>query len=142
MAVKLAGRFRINDAEALLTAVLNGQGFALLPTWLVYASIAKGALVTFLPDWEGGIVPDFDQSIWVVYPPKKVVSPRSEPSSLSSRSDTASLPLGTRSRETLDVPLCAKALCRRGTHRLDATRSSSMNGRRPARTSRNRSVVG
>ena len=66
----------VNDAESLLTAAVNGQGIALLPTWLAHAAIASGALVTLLPGWEGGIVPDFEQGIWVVYPPKKVVSPK------------------------------------------------------------------
>ena len=74
--VKVSGRFQVDDAEALLTAAVNGQGIALLPTWLAHAAVASGALVTLLPDWEGGIVPDFEQAIWVVYPPKKVVSPK------------------------------------------------------------------
>ena len=74
--IKVTGRVRVDDSEALLTCALAGQGVAVLPTWLAHAAIARGALVALLPDWEAGITRDFDRAIWVVYPPKKVVSPK------------------------------------------------------------------
>ncbi len=74
--IKVSGRLRVNDSEALLTCALAGQGVALLPTWLAHAELASGGLVALLPDWDAGIMPDFDRAIWIVYPPKKVVSPK------------------------------------------------------------------
>ena len=75
-AVDVSGRLRANDSEALLTCALAGQGVALLPTWLAHADLARGALLSLLPDWEGSIAQDFDKAIWAVYPPKKIVSPK------------------------------------------------------------------
>ena len=76
VSVKMSGRLRLNDSEALLTCALAGHGLAILPTWLAYADLARGALVALLPDWEAGIMPDFDRAVWVVYPAKKIVSPK------------------------------------------------------------------
>jgi len=74
--VDVSGRLRANDSEALLTCALAGQGVALLPTWLAHADLARGTLLSLLPDWEGSIAQDFDKAIWAVYPPKKIVSPK------------------------------------------------------------------
>ena len=74
--VDVSGRLRANDSEALLTCALAGQGVALLPTWLAHAELARGALLSLLPDWEGSIEQDFEKAIWAVYPPKKIVSPK------------------------------------------------------------------
>lgn len=74
--VDVSGRLRANDSEALLTCALAGQGVALLPTWLAHADLARGALLSLLPDWEGSIAQDFEKAIWAVYPPKKIVSPK------------------------------------------------------------------
>ncbi len=74
--VKVSGRIRLNDSEALLTCVLAGQGLAVLPTWLAHAELARGSLVTLLPGWEAGIMADLERAIWVVYPPKRIVAPK------------------------------------------------------------------
>lgn len=74
--VDVSGRLRANDSEALLACALAGQGVALLPTWLAHADLARGALLSLLPDWEGSIAQDFETAIWAIYPPKKVVSPK------------------------------------------------------------------
>lgn len=74
--VDVSGRLRANDSEALLTCALAGQGVALLPTWLAHADLARGALLSLLPGWEGSIAQDFETAIWAVYPPKKIVSPK------------------------------------------------------------------
>ena len=76
VAVKVSGQLRANESEALLTLALAGGGVAVLPTWLAHGAIGSGALVTLLSDWEAGIMPDFDRAVWVVYPPKKIVSPK------------------------------------------------------------------
>ncbi len=74
--VEVSGRLRANDSEALLTCALAGQGVALLPTWLAHADLARGALLSLLPGWDGSIAQDFEMAIWAVYPPKKIVSPK------------------------------------------------------------------
>lgn len=73
--VPVRGPMRANDSEALLEAALGGVGVALLPTWLVSGEVAAGRLVALLPEWQGKLAPG-DRSIWGVYPPKKIVSPK------------------------------------------------------------------
>lgn len=74
--IKVAGRLRANDSEALLDAALAGLGIALLPTWLIGEDLRAGRLVTPLPEWEWLIAPGPERAIWGVYPPKKVLSPK------------------------------------------------------------------
>ncbi len=74
--IKVSGRVRLNDSEALLTCALAGQGLAVLPTWLAHADLARGSLVALLPEWDAGLMPVFERGIWVVYPPKRIVSPK------------------------------------------------------------------
>ena len=74
--VRIDGHLRANDSEALHDAALAGLGIALLPTWLVGGDLRDAELVALLPDWEWLIAPGPDRSIWAVYPPKKVVSPK------------------------------------------------------------------
>ncbi len=74
--VKVAGRLRANDSEALLEAALAGLGVALLPTWLIGEDLRAGRLLAPLSAWEWLIAPGPERAIWGVYPPKKVVSPK------------------------------------------------------------------
>lgn len=74
--VTVTGRLRLNDSEALLACALAGQGFALLPSWLVHDEVDAGRLRLPLVDWEASIANDFNRSIWAVYAPKKIVSPK------------------------------------------------------------------
>jgi DNA-binding transcriptional LysR family regulator len=74
--VAIDGHLRANDSEALRDAALAGLGIALLPTWLVGDDLRHAALVALLTDWEWLIAPGPDRSIWAVYPPKKIVSPK------------------------------------------------------------------
>jgi len=67
------GRFVTNDSEALLHATLNGQGVALLPTWLIFEVLRSGHLVKILSDWDFQMTPN-TPSIWAIYPRKKTVS--------------------------------------------------------------------
>jgi DNA-binding transcriptional LysR family regulator len=74
--VKITGRLRANDSEALLGAALDGFGIALLPTWLAAEDIRAGRLVPLLPNWEVRIAPGPPRAIWGIYPPKKIVAPK------------------------------------------------------------------
>ncbi|MGU7785105.1 substrate binding domain-containing protein [Burkholderia sp. PU8-34] len=72
-AVRLHGRVRIDDTDALLDLAIAGQGIALLPTWAVADAIRDGRLLHLLPDW--AVQPSrAAPAIWAVYPPKKTVS--------------------------------------------------------------------
>ena len=74
--VKIKGDFRTNDSEALLQAVRDGLGLALLPTWLLAEDIRTGGLVPLLPAYVWAIAPGPERAIWGIYPPKKTVSPK------------------------------------------------------------------
>lgn len=74
--VTVSGRLRANDSEALRHSTLAGLGIAMLPTWLVAADVREKRLLSVLPDCEWLIAPGPQRAIWVVYPPKKVVSPK------------------------------------------------------------------
>jgi len=74
--VKIRGFFRANDSEALLQAVRDGLGLALLPSWLLTEDLTSGRLSPLLADWDCAISPGPERAIWGVYPPKKTVSPK------------------------------------------------------------------
>jgi DNA-binding transcriptional LysR family regulator len=74
--VKIRGCLRANDSEALLHAVRDGLGLALLPSWLLADDLRTGRLIPLLAGWEGAIAPGPAPAIWGVYPPKKTVSPK------------------------------------------------------------------
>jgi DNA-binding transcriptional LysR family regulator len=74
--VKINGRLRANDSEALHGAALDGLGVALLPTWLIGDDVRTGRLIPLLPAWEALIAPGPERAIWGIYPPKKVVAPK------------------------------------------------------------------
>lgn len=73
LTVRVTGRLRANDSEALRHAALKGLGLALLPTWLVGDDILEGRLISPLPQWECLIAPGAERAIWAVYPPQKIV---------------------------------------------------------------------
>jgi len=52
LAVKVKGRLRTNNQEALLDAVLAGTGLAVLPIWLVKDALDKGLLQRVLGEFE------------------------------------------------------------------------------------------
>jgi DNA-binding transcriptional LysR family regulator len=74
--VKIQGRLRANDPEALLQAAHDGLGLALLPSWHLAEDLRTGRLIPLLGDWDCAIAPGPAHSIWGVYPPKKTVSPK------------------------------------------------------------------
>lgn len=70
--VRVSGRLRTNNQEALLDAVLAGAGLAVLPTWLVHEALNSGRLQRVLPEFEAPRTP-----VYAVFPaqgppPKKV----------------------------------------------------------------------
>lgn len=71
--VRLNGRLRADDTEALLDLAEAGAGVALLPSWSLGDSLRAGRLVRLLPEWEAHIGGS-DPAVWAVYPPKKTVS--------------------------------------------------------------------
>ncbi len=74
--VAVSGRLCSSDLQALRVAVAGGLGVALLPSWLVGDDIAAGRLLRLLPSWDLSVTDDFDQAVWALYPPKKIVSPK------------------------------------------------------------------
>lgn len=63
-AQKAQGRLSANNGDLLAALVLNGDGIALLPRFIVEADLAAGRLAAVLPDW-------FAPEIWLTlyYPP-------------------------------------------------------------------------
>lgn len=74
--IAIQGRLRANVSEALLDAVRDGFGVALLPSWLVGQDVRSGRLCAVLPQWEWHIASGSERAIWAVYPPKKIVPPK------------------------------------------------------------------
>jgi len=74
--VAVTGRFRSTDLQAQRTAVLAELGVALLPAWLVREDIDSGRLSRLLTAWDFALTDDFDQAVWALYPPKRIVSPK------------------------------------------------------------------
>jgi len=58
------GRFKADNGQALVSAVLAGLGIAMLPDFLIQEHIASGALITLLPQY-----PMPEAGLYVVRPP-------------------------------------------------------------------------
>lgn len=50
--VRVTGDFRSNNGETLVAAACAGLGVALMPRFLVEEALARGELVTILPEWQ------------------------------------------------------------------------------------------
>ncbi|WP_405631409.1 LysR family transcriptional regulator [Pseudoalteromonas sp. Ld20] len=68
--ISLNSRLCANEATSLLSAVLNGFGVTVLPTYLVNSYIARGELIHILPNWQ----PD-ELNIYALYSSRKHLSP-------------------------------------------------------------------
>lgn len=70
--VRIAGRLRINNGDAILKACAAGQGIALLPSFICGEATAEGAVERLLPDWEDGVA----GGIHAVFPASRNLSPK------------------------------------------------------------------
>jgi DNA-binding transcriptional LysR family regulator len=52
VSVKPAGPFRANNADAIMPALLAGQGLAVQPDFVVRESLAARQLEIVMPDWK------------------------------------------------------------------------------------------
>ncbi len=69
--VKVAGRLRANNGEALLAGAVGGAGIAFLPTFICGDALRDGRLVRVLPDWA-----DVEGAVNVICPPGRSLLPK------------------------------------------------------------------
>ncbi len=69
--VKVSGRVRSNNGEALRVAAVAGLGFAMLPRFIVGRAIERGELVLALEGWC-----NWDAAVWAIYPHGRHLSAR------------------------------------------------------------------
>jgi len=72
----VSGHLRANDSQVLRDAALDDLGIALLPTWLIGEDLRSGRLEAVLANWEWLMAPGPERAIWAVYPPKKIIPPK------------------------------------------------------------------
>ncbi|MDB6091520.1 MAG: LysR family transcriptional regulator [Gammaproteobacteria bacterium] len=70
--IKVRGRMRTNNQEALLDAVLAGAGLAVLPTWLIREPLQDGRLQRVLTEFEAPRTPVYAVFARSGVPPNKV----------------------------------------------------------------------
>lgn len=71
MTVTVGGRFQTDNSEAMAVALMNGLGYAVVPTWLLGEEIASGRLRAVLTEWESPT-----GSISAAYPSRRNLAPR------------------------------------------------------------------
>lgn len=71
VSVRVSGRVQVSASEGMRTAVLEGLGIAVCPTWLFSGEIEEGLLVPLLADFEPAPLP-----IQAVMPSRRMVTPR------------------------------------------------------------------
>ncbi len=67
--VKVSGRYIANHSEVRLEGALNHLGIASLPEFTARNSLAQGALVPVLSEWEHAT--DYAGMAWLLYPPNR-----------------------------------------------------------------------
>lgn len=73
--VQVSGDFQTNNTEALVAMTLDGQGLAVMPTWLVGNDIAEGRLETVFADHT--VSPTaLDTGIYAIFPYNRHLSPK------------------------------------------------------------------
>lgn len=74
VSVPIASRFRFNNLDCVLDAVLAGHGLAILPTYLAGPEIQRGRLQTVLDDYEP--LTGFGRQLYACYTPSRVRLPK------------------------------------------------------------------
>ena len=69
--VKVRGRLRANNGDALMAAAIGGLGIAFLPTFICGAALRDGQVRRVLPDWV-----DAEGAVNVVYPAGRNPAPK------------------------------------------------------------------
>ncbi len=70
--VRVAGRLRANNGDALLAAALGGLGIAFMPSFICAEDLRAGRLARLLPGWRDAA----DSMIAAVYPASRNLSPK------------------------------------------------------------------
>lgn len=74
VSVPISSRFRFNNLDCVLGAVLAGHGLAILPTYLAGPEIRNGLLQTVLDDYEP--LTGFGRQLYACYTPSRVRLPK------------------------------------------------------------------
>ena len=74
VSVPIASRFRFNNLDCVLDAVLAGHGLAILPIYLAGPEIQRGRLQTVLDDYEP--LTGFGRQLYACYTPSRVRLPK------------------------------------------------------------------
>jgi DNA-binding transcriptional LysR family regulator len=72
LAVRVSGRYVANHSEVRLEGALQSLGIASLPEFTARASLASGALVRVLDDWEH--LTHYAGMAWLLYPPNRCLA--------------------------------------------------------------------
>ena len=70
--VKIAGRLKVNNGDALLAAALTGLGIAFLPGFIAGDALRAGRLEQLLPEWRDAE----ETKVYAVYPAGRQVAPK------------------------------------------------------------------
>ncbi len=70
--IRVSGRLRVNNGEALLQAAIGGLGIALLPSFICGGALRDGRLGQLMPEWNGRGSADIN----AVYPASRNLSPK------------------------------------------------------------------
>lgn len=68
--LRVGGRLRANNGEALAEACLRGQGVAILPDFIAAPHLREGTLNSVLSDW----IDNERRGVWVLYPHSRHLS--------------------------------------------------------------------
>ena len=72
LAVRVSGRYVANHSEVRLEGALQSLGIASLPEFTARASLASGALVRVLDDWDH--LTHYAGMAWLLYPPNRFLA--------------------------------------------------------------------
>jgi DNA-binding transcriptional LysR family regulator len=70
--VRVSGRLRANNGEALLKAAVDGFGVTLMPTFIIGEAVRQGRLQPVLSDWSAGS----PVAVHAIYPASRNLSPK------------------------------------------------------------------